>query len=95
MPAAQCPQSAILPKAASLTDAEVSGYAAQMVAAQDKQAKILGASSKYGQRMAKLTSGLQSFDGLKLDFKVYDSNQINAFACPNRASLLQRSDGWG
>ncbi len=74
-----------LAKAASLTDAEVSGYAAQMVAAQDKQAKILGASSKYGQRMAKLTSGLQSFDGLKLDFKVYDSNQINAFACPNGA----------
>lgn len=72
-----------LAKAASLTDAEVSGYAAQMVAAQDKQAKVLGASSKYGQRLAKITAGLQSFDGLKLDFKVYDSNEINAFACPN------------
>lgn len=72
-----------LAKAASLSDAEVAGYAAQMVAYQDKQARVLGASSKYGARLAKLTQGLQSFDGLKLDFKVYESKEVNAFACPN------------
>jgi putative metalloprotease len=72
-----------LAKAATLSDAEVSGYAAQMIANQDKQAAVLSASSKYGQRLAKLTSGLQSFDGLKLDFKAYDSKEVNAFACAN------------
>lgn len=72
-----------LAKAATLSDAEVAGYAAQMAASQDKNAKILGASSKYGARLAKLTKGMESFDGLKLDFKVYESDQINAFACAN------------
>lgn len=70
-------------KAATLSNEEVAGYAAQFIAHEDKQAKVLGSSSKYGSRLVKLTSGLQSFDGLKLDFKAYDSNEINAFACAN------------
>jgi putative metalloprotease len=72
-----------LAKAATLSDAEVAGYAAQMIAQQDKQARVLGGSTKYGSRLAKLTAGSQSFDGLKLDFKAYDSREINAFACAN------------
>jgi metalloprotease len=72
-----------LVKAASLSDAEVAGYAEQFIAFEDKRAQVLGPSNKYSSRLVKLTSGLQSFDGLKLDFKAYDSKEVNAFACAN------------
>ncbi|MGB0129533.1 MAG: M48 family metalloprotease [Rhodocyclaceae bacterium] len=72
-----------LVKAASLSDAEVAGYAEQFIAFEDKRAQVLGPSNKYSSRLVKLTSGFQSFDGLKLDFKAYDSKEVNAFACAN------------
>lgn len=72
-----------LAQAATITDAQVTAHFAQMIAFQDKQHKVLGASSKHGGRLARLTAGLKSFDGLGLDFKVYESAEINAFAAAN------------
>ncbi len=35
---------------------------------------------KYGKRLANLVSGLENYDGLKLNFKVYLVRDVNAFA---------------
>jgi putative metalloprotease len=67
-------------KAASLTDDDVRKYAAQMAVYSDKQAKIAPAGDKYAQRLAALTSSCQEDQGLKLNYKVYLTKDVNAFA---------------
>ena len=67
-------------KAASLTDDQMRAYAKQMAAYSDKQAKIAPAGSPYAARLTTLTSGLTEDNGLKLNFKVYMTKEINAFA---------------
>src|SRR6186997_751750 len=58
-------------KAASLTDAQVRDYAAQMAVYSDKRATIAPAGNPYATRLAALTSGLTEDAGLKLNYKVY------------------------
>ena len=36
--------------------------------------------SKYAKRLTKLTKGLDSYDGLDLNFAVYLTEEVNAFA---------------
>jgi len=67
-------------KALSLTDDEVRGYAAQMAKKMDAEAKIAPANNKYAQRLTTLTSGLQEDKGLRLNYKVYLTPEVNAFA---------------
>jgi metalloprotease len=67
-------------KAASLTDDEVRKYAAQMAVYSDKQAKIAPAGDKYAQRLSALTSGMTEDGGLRLNYKVYLTKEVNAFA---------------
>src|SRR5258706_1923703 len=67
-------------KAASLTDAQVREYAAQMAVYSDKRASIAPAGNPYAQRLSVLTSGLTEDAGLKLNYKVYMVKQVNAFA---------------
>ena len=67
-------------KAASLTDAQVREYAAQMAAYSDKRATIAPAGSPYAQRLAALSSGATEDGGLKLNYKCYMVKQVNAFA---------------
>jgi len=67
-------------KAASLTDDQVRGYASQMATYSDKQAKIAPAGSPYAARLTTLTTGLTEDQGLKLNYKVYLTKEVNAFA---------------
>ena len=67
-------------KAASLTDEEVRKYAAQMAVYSDKQAKIAPAGDKYAQRLAAITTGMTEDQGIKLNYKVYLTKDVNAFA---------------
>ena len=67
-------------KAATLTDDEVRKYAAQMAAVSDKQAKIAPAGDKYAQRLGAITNGMTEDQGLKLNYKVYLTKEVNAFA---------------
>ena len=62
----------------SITDAQVVQLSAQSVAEMDAKNKIAG--STYSNRLGKLLSGV-TVDGLKLNFKVFDTLEINAFAC--------------
>lgn len=70
-------------KAATLSDAEIMEGSRLAIRDMDKEAPLAAAGSKYAQRLARLTSGLQDEDGLKLNFAVYESPEVNAFATPD------------
>ncbi|MDD0811299.1 M48 family metallopeptidase [Curvibacter sp. RS43] len=67
-------------KAATLSDAEVADVARQVSASEDKRNKVAPAGSPYAVRLGKVVAGLQNEDGLKLNFKVYLTPDVNAFA---------------
>ena len=67
-------------KAITLSDAEVADVSRQAAAVSDRENKVAAAGSAYGQRLNRIVAGLQNEDGLSLNFKVYQSPQINAFA---------------
>lgn len=67
-------------KAATLTDEEVRGYASQMAALMDRKAPIAPAGNPYAKRLVALSSGLTEDQGLKLNYKVYLTRDVNAFA---------------
>lgn len=46
----------------------------------DEKNKVAGPESPYARRLYRLTGNLQRYDGLNLNFKVYLSKEINAFA---------------
>jgi len=46
----------------------------------DTQNTVAAADNPYAVRLAGITAGLQSYDGLMLNFKVYLSDTVNAFA---------------
>lgn len=70
-------------KALTLSDAEVSQAADQACAYMDEQNKLVPASDPYAQRLSKITQGLSNEDGLKLNFKVYKTADVNAWAMAN------------
>lgn len=66
--------------AMSLSDAEVQGNARQMAAHMDSKAPIAPAGSPHAKRLAALTSSCQDDKGLALNYKVYLTREVNAFA---------------
>lgn len=72
-----------LAKSATLSDAELNAYFDQMTVQYDQQNKIASEKSAYGKRLQGLVKGLEAEDGLKLNFKVYETPEVNAFAMAN------------
>jgi putative metalloprotease len=72
-----------LAEAESLSDADLKSYCAQMTVKMDGENKVAGANTAYGKRLTKLTKEIANYDGLDLDFKVYQTKDINAFAMAN------------
>lgn len=72
-----------LVSAATLSDKDVIAGSKQMMQQLDKSEKVAPAGSKYGKRLAALTSKFKNEDGLKLNFAVYESAEVNAFATPD------------
>lgn len=68
-------------QAATLSDAEIQAYVAQYVAQYDAQNTVLPASNAYVKRLNSLVSRLTEVDGVPLNFKVYQTKEVNAFAC--------------
>lgn len=68
-------------QAAMLTDAQIQSYVSQYVKSLDAQNKVLPESDPYVQRVRKMTAAFTSVDGTPLNFKVYKTNEVNAFAC--------------
>ena len=66
---------------ASMLDNRSVSQAASLAAKElDNQSQVAPSSSPYATRLTKLTGNLRNFDGLNLNFKVYLSKDVNAFA---------------
>ena len=68
-------------QAASLTDEQVQAYVHQYITQLDAQSKVLPETNAYTKRLRNMTKNLTAVDGIPLNFKVYQENQVNAFAC--------------
>lgn len=69
-----------LGKAASLSEEEVKAIAKQFISHSDRTNRVAAPGSTYAARLERLTAKHRAEDGLSLDFKVYLSPQVNAFA---------------
>jgi len=70
-------------KATTLSDEDMATLSLQSVKWMDENNPIAKAGDPYGDRLAKLVEGLESEDGLDLNFKVYLVVDVNAFATPD------------
>lgn len=70
-------------QALTLSDKQMAAYVKQSVEYMDQQNNVLPESSPYTTRLRRLTSKCKSADGIPLNFKVYKTSEINAFACPD------------
>lgn len=66
--------------AASVSDEQIVAYFGQMADEMDRRNPVAPAKNPYAVRLAKLTEGLDSYDGLNLDIKAYLVDDVNAFA---------------
>jgi metalloprotease len=69
--------------AATLSDADLNRYFDQVSAKYDQSNTVAAPDNKYAKRLNSLTEGLQTHDGLSLNFKVYIKPEVNAFAMGN------------
>lgn len=67
-------------QAATVSDEQIVAYFGQMSDEMDRQNPLAPAKNPYAVRLAKLTQGLDSYDGLNLDIKAYLVDEVNAFA---------------
>lgn len=72
-----------LAKAATLSDEDMATLSLQSVQWMDENNPVAEAGDPYADRLSKLVSGLESEDGLNLNFKVYLVVDVNAFATPD------------
>ena len=70
-------------QAMTITDEDLAKVVRQQVEAMDRQNRVCDANSKYTKRLLRLTKGMKDAAGIKLNFKVYQTTQCNAFACPD------------
>lgn len=68
-------------QAMSITNEQVAQYAAQAVKQMDAQNKVAPANSEYTKRLNRLVGDIETVGNTPLNFKVYLTNDINAFAC--------------
>jgi putative metalloprotease len=70
-------------KGLSLSDEDVRAAADRACAWMDDHNAVAPSGSAYARRLAKLTDGIASEDGIRLNYKVYLVRDINAFAMAN------------
>jgi metalloprotease len=69
--------------AESISDADLKARFDAVAAEMDRNNPIAGPKDPYGKRVAALSKGLETHDGLKLDIKAYKVTDVNAFAMGN------------
>lgn len=68
-------------QAATLTDAQVAGYAKEYIDWMDTHNPVCTGDDPYAVRLAKLTESFNNADGINI--KAYRVVDVNAFACPD------------
>ncbi|WP_243140659.1 M48 family metallopeptidase [Pelistega ratti] len=70
-------------QAASISDDEMKAIGLQSAKKLDAENKTAPASNAYAKRLNKITKNFKSYNGIPLNFKVYLTKSVNAFALPN------------
>lgn len=70
-------------KAASLSPEEIKKLGQDTADAMDAKNKVAPAGNAYAKRLDKITRTLRNEAGLQLNYKVYLTSEVNAFACPD------------
>ena len=70
-------------KGLTLSDADIARLGAESALAFDKQNQVAQPKNTYSARVDRLARQLANHDGLKLNFKVYLDDTVNAFALPD------------
>ena len=68
-------------KALTLSDEEVVAQTKEFVTWSDENNPVADPKSPMALRLAKITANLKSYEGLSLNYKVYEVRDVNAFAC--------------
>ena len=68
-------------QALSLTDDQVAAYVHQYITQLDAQSEVLPESSPYTKRLRKIINSMDGVNEMPLNFKVYKTPEVNAFAC--------------
>ncbi len=70
-------------KGFSITNEQLISQARLSAQAMDRKNTVAPAGNRYAKRLNRLTASLTHYDGLTLNYKVYLSKKINAFAMPD------------
>jgi putative metalloprotease len=70
-------------KASTLSDEDMAKLSRQAVASMDEQNPVVSDGDPLAQRFHNIVKGLESEDGLELNFKLYNVSDVNAFATPD------------
>lgn len=68
-------------QAMTVSNDEIQQYVKSYIAQSDAQNTVCGAKDPYTVRLTKILSGITNVEGIPVNFKVYKTNDINAFAC--------------
>lgn len=68
-------------QALTLSNSQIQAYTRQYIQQLDAKSTICGTDDPYTIRLNRLTANLKSIDGTPLNFKVYKTSELNAFAC--------------
>ncbi|MDE6741607.1 MAG: M48 family metallopeptidase [Muribaculaceae bacterium] len=65
----------------TVSNSQMQQYVKSYIAESDAKNTVCGANDPYTKRLATIVSGITEVEGTPLNFKVYKTNDINAFAC--------------
>ncbi len=70
-------------QALTITDEQLTEMVHDAVEVMDNEHKVCADNNKYSKQLQKLTTNMTDADGIELNFKVYQTKDLNAFACPD------------
>lgn len=65
----------------TISNDQIQQYVKSYITQTDAKSTVCGANDPYTKRLNKIVNGITSVEGIPLNFKVYKTNDINAFAC--------------
>lgn len=70
-------------QAATLDQTQIMAMGKETAAQMDKDNQVAASGSAYAKRLSGIISSLRNTDGLSLNYKVYMTSEVNAFALPD------------
>lgn len=70
-------------QALTITDEQLAETVREAIEVMDKEYAVCSPNNKYTKRLSKLTKNMEYVEGIELNFKVYQTKEVNAFACPD------------